>query len=250
MKARYRVDSGGFPADCRFVSAGRSGNSRPRGRRQLATGGWILVDQLACLGDPRRRTRTRVTFDRPGERRLSPVLSKLCGAGRSSGQDPGRVYPNSSDPDLQEWAQAYYGSSYDRLLGIKAKYDPDGVFGFDQSLRTMPGAGNYRSRFKGCHRDRVGRGVGRGRPRRAGLGGAGTRRPLDRPPRPRPGVGRPGRPRGGAVRGDPPPPPPASGAQRARRIESPTGQARQTHDVRHPALHGVDSPVGVGPSLV
>jgi FAD/FMN-containing dehydrogenase len=54
----------------------------------------------------------------------------------------GRVYPNFPDPDLQEWGQAYYGTNYDRLLRTKAKYDPDGVFQFDQSLPTMPGAGS------------------------------------------------------------------------------------------------------------
>jgi hypothetical protein len=97
---------------------------------------------------------------------------------------------------------------------------------------------------KRCGRGRVGRPVGRGRSRRAGLGGAVTRRPLDRPPRPRPGVGRPGRPRGGAVRGDPPPPPPGPARKGPDGLTPPPGQSRQDHDVRHPAMHGVDSPVG------
>jgi FAD/FMN-containing dehydrogenase len=46
----------------------------------------------------------------------------------------GGVYPNFPDPDLQDWAHAYYGKNYDRLLRIKAKYDPDGFFRFHQSL--------------------------------------------------------------------------------------------------------------------
>lgn len=46
----------------------------------------------------------------------------------------GGVYPNFPDPDLQDWAHAYYGENYDRLLRVKAKYDPDGVFRFHQSV--------------------------------------------------------------------------------------------------------------------
>ncbi len=46
----------------------------------------------------------------------------------------GRVYPNFPDPDLDDWGQAYYGANYARLVKIKAKYDPHGVFRFPQSL--------------------------------------------------------------------------------------------------------------------
>ena len=46
----------------------------------------------------------------------------------------GGVYPNFPDPDLQDWAHAYYGENHDRLLRVKAKYDPDGFFRFHQSL--------------------------------------------------------------------------------------------------------------------
>jgi FAD/FMN-containing dehydrogenase len=48
----------------------------------------------------------------------------------------GGVYPNFPDPDLQDWAHAYYGSNYDRLLRVKASYDPDRFFHFHQSLPT------------------------------------------------------------------------------------------------------------------
>jgi FAD/FMN-containing dehydrogenase len=46
----------------------------------------------------------------------------------------GRVFPNFPDPDLQDWARAYYGENLDRLVRVKARYDPDDVFHFHQSL--------------------------------------------------------------------------------------------------------------------
>jgi FAD/FMN-containing dehydrogenase len=50
----------------------------------------------------------------------------------------GGVYPNFPDPDLIDWAEAYHGSNYPRLLAIKRDYDPEDVFGFPQSLRSSP----------------------------------------------------------------------------------------------------------------
>ena len=46
----------------------------------------------------------------------------------------GRVFPNFPDPDLEDWADAYYGSNYDRLVQVKARYDPAGFFHFHQAL--------------------------------------------------------------------------------------------------------------------
>src|SRR5262249_40721735 len=46
----------------------------------------------------------------------------------------GRVSPNFPDHELSGWATAYYGTNYDRLVEIKARYDPDDVFRFSQSL--------------------------------------------------------------------------------------------------------------------
>jgi FAD/FMN-containing dehydrogenase len=46
----------------------------------------------------------------------------------------GRVFQNFVDPELQEWAEAYYGTNYDRLVRVKAHYDPTGFFRFHQSL--------------------------------------------------------------------------------------------------------------------
>lgn len=46
----------------------------------------------------------------------------------------GRVFQNFVDPDLENWTDAYYGTNYDRLVRIKAQYDPTGFFRFHQSL--------------------------------------------------------------------------------------------------------------------
>jgi FAD/FMN-containing dehydrogenase len=44
------------------------------------------------------------------------------------------VFQNFADPDLEHWAAAYYGSNYDRLVRVKARYDPSNLFQFKQSL--------------------------------------------------------------------------------------------------------------------
>jgi hypothetical protein len=49
-----------------------------------------------------------------------------------------RVFPNFADPDLQNWADAYYGSNYDRLLRVKTRYDPGNFF---RSRQSIPLAG-------------------------------------------------------------------------------------------------------------
>ena len=47
-----------------------------------------------------------------------------------------RVFQNFADPDLEHWADAYYGPNYPRLVRIKARYDPSGRFDSKQSLRA------------------------------------------------------------------------------------------------------------------
>jgi FAD/FMN-containing dehydrogenase len=50
----------------------------------------------------------------------------------------GAVYQCFPDPDLGNWAHAYYGPNRHRLTEVKAHYDPDNVFEFAQSI---PGPG-------------------------------------------------------------------------------------------------------------
>jgi hypothetical protein len=38
------------------------------------------------------------------------------------------AYLNEADPTEPNWQQAFWGSNYPRLLDLKMKWDPDGVF--------------------------------------------------------------------------------------------------------------------------
>ena len=57
----------------------------------------------------------------------------------------GGVYPNFPDPDLTDWARAYHGTNLERLLRVKGRYDPDGYFGFHQSIPSPSPGGNARN---------------------------------------------------------------------------------------------------------
>jgi FAD/FMN-containing dehydrogenase len=47
----------------------------------------------------------------------------------------GGAYPNFPDPDLDSWDPAYHGANRERLLGVKARYDPDDAFGAGAARR-------------------------------------------------------------------------------------------------------------------
>jgi FAD/FMN-containing dehydrogenase len=46
----------------------------------------------------------------------------------------GGAYVNYTDPELGEWQHAYYGSNYEQLLRVKAKYDPNWIFRLPQGI--------------------------------------------------------------------------------------------------------------------
>jgi FAD/FMN-containing dehydrogenase len=44
------------------------------------------------------------------------------------------VYVNTPDLSICNWPKAYYGSNFQRLTQVKAKYDPDNIFRYPQSI--------------------------------------------------------------------------------------------------------------------
>jgi FAD/FMN-containing dehydrogenase len=48
------------------------------------------------------------------------------------------AYVNVPNAGMADWESAYWGPNVDRLRAIKAKYDPDNVFSFEQSIPPLP----------------------------------------------------------------------------------------------------------------
>jgi len=43
-------------------------------------------------------------------------------------------YVNAPDLSIEDWPRAYYGRNFERLTRIKAKYDPENIFRYPQSI--------------------------------------------------------------------------------------------------------------------
>jgi hypothetical protein len=70
-----------------------------------------------------------------GMQHLEDVQTNVVGkALREAGPD-GAAYVNEGDLNEPDWQQAYWGSNYPRLLQLREKWDPEGVF----YTRTTPG---------------------------------------------------------------------------------------------------------------
>lgn len=44
------------------------------------------------------------------------------------------VYVNTPDLSIKNWSKAYYGRNFERLTEVKAKYDPENIFHYPQSI--------------------------------------------------------------------------------------------------------------------
>jgi FAD/FMN-containing dehydrogenase len=65
----------------------------------------------------------------PARQMRAGIIASAVEEVRHHGGDRRRI-----DVVGQDWAHAYYGTNYDRLRRVKATYDPDGFFRFQQSL--------------------------------------------------------------------------------------------------------------------
>lgn len=68
--------------------------------------------------------------DRIEQEKMIGTLRKSLGAYT----DTKSAYINYPDVDINDWPHTYYGKHYKRLQEIKAKYDPDNLFTYEQGI--------------------------------------------------------------------------------------------------------------------
>ena len=61
------------------------------------------------------------------ERKGNVTLLQQVSEDAATAAPDGAVYPNESDPWVEDWQSAYWGDGYARLLDVKKKYDPSGL---------------------------------------------------------------------------------------------------------------------------
>ena len=64
------------------------------------------------------------------QNRFYDDITPLCGGG---------AFQNFPDPNLKDWAEAYYGENLARLRAIKTAVDPHNLFRYRQSIRPLTG---------------------------------------------------------------------------------------------------------------
>ncbi|WP_408608056.1 FAD-binding oxidoreductase [Actinophytocola xanthii] len=98
-------------------------------------GGAVAAVEPAATAFPHRGAlaSAQIFANTDGGRDLAArqVAEVRTGLGRIAGA---RGYVNYIDPELPDWANAYYGANLPRLRAVAADYDPDGVFAFAQGL--------------------------------------------------------------------------------------------------------------------
>ncbi|MEU8236488.1 FAD-binding oxidoreductase [Actinoplanes sp. NPDC048967] len=106
------------------------------GRRQLtftAMGG--AYNRVAPDATAFTHRRERFLLEHIGEA-TDPWVDDSWAVAHADGS--GHVYPNFPDPALDDWATAYHGDNYPRLLAVKDAYDPRRLFTFPQAVSSAP----------------------------------------------------------------------------------------------------------------
>ncbi|WP_233158231.1 FAD-binding oxidoreductase [Actinokineospora bangkokensis] len=95
-------------------------------------GGAVAAVAPAASAFPHRQALATVQIYQKGNnpQAVARVRDGMAGLGVGGG------YVNYIDPDMPDWAGAYYGANQARLAETAARYDPDAVFGFAQAVRA------------------------------------------------------------------------------------------------------------------
>ncbi len=136
-----RVGDAGLAALVRAVDRW-PGSSNPdgAGAALFAWGGAISRVPVAGTAFPHRDARFLLSMDTSWSRADPPEVVRAnlrwlrSVHAEAGGFAPDSAYVNFADPDLPQWARAYYGPNAERLAEVKRRYDPDRFFDFPQAV--------------------------------------------------------------------------------------------------------------------